>query len=126
MAHYVGHTITMVGWLITEKFAETKQGLPMEFATFEDTTALYDATLFPDVYRRCCHLLSGDCPYVLHGLVEEQFGVVTLTVHDLRILSTASRSRGNNGLSQSFHPCYGDTWDDERRPDPPQSSCLLL
>ena len=38
--------ITMIGWLITEKFAETKDGLPMEFATFEDETALYDATLF--------------------------------------------------------------------------------
>jgi error-prone DNA polymerase len=105
MARHVGQTITMVGWLITEKFAETKQGLPMEFATFEDTTALYDATLFPDVYRRCCHLLSTDYPFVLRGLVEEQFGVVTLTVHDLRILSAAHRSQPNNGLSQSFPPC---------------------
>jgi error-prone DNA polymerase len=124
MARSVGQTVTMVGWLITEKFAETKQGLPMEFATFEDTTALYDATLFPDVYRRCCHLLSGDCPYVLRGLVEEQFGVVTLTVHDLRILSIASRSHGNNDLSQSVYPWYGDTWDEEHRSGPPQTFCL--
>jgi error-prone DNA polymerase len=123
MARYVGHTITMVGWLITEKFAETKQGLPMEFATFEDTTALYDATLFPDVYRRYCHLLSTDYPYLLRGLVEEQFGVVTLTVHDLRILPAAHRSSDNNGLSQSFSSWYGDTWDDECRTDPPQTSC---
>ena len=123
MARYIGQPITMVGWLITEKFAETKRGLPMEFATFEDTTALYDATLFPDVYRRCCHLLSGDYPYVLRGLVEEQFGVATLTVQDLRILPAAHRSRGNNDLSQSLRPWYGDTWDDGRRPDPPQSFC---
>ena len=126
MARYVGHTVTMVGWLITEKFAETKQGLPMEFATFEDTTALYDATLFPDVYRRCCHLLSTDYPFVLRGLIEEHYGVVTLTVHDLRILHAAPRSHDNNALSQSLCPWYGDTWDDERRPDPPQSSCLPL
>jgi error-prone DNA polymerase len=124
MARYVGQPVTMVGWLITEKFAETKQGLPMEFATFEDTTALYDATLFPDVYRRCCHLLSTDYPFVLRGLVEEQFGVATLTVHDIRILPAVHRFQGNNALSQSFYPCYGDTWDHERRPDPPQSSCL--
>jgi error-prone DNA polymerase len=124
MARHVGHTITMVGWLITEKFAETKHGLPMEFATFEDTTALYDATLFPDVYRRCCHLLSTDYPFVLQGLIEKHYGVVTLTVHDLRILPAACRSHDNTGLSQSFHPCYGDTWDDERRPDPPRSFCL--
>jgi DNA polymerase III, alpha subunit len=43
MAAHVGRHVTMIGWLITEKFAETKDGLPMEFATFEDETALYDA-----------------------------------------------------------------------------------
>ncbi|MGE0277683.1 MAG: DNA polymerase III subunit alpha [Nitrospiraceae bacterium] len=123
MARYVGRAITMVGWLITEKFAETKHGLPMEFATFEDTTALYDATLFPEVYQRCCHLLSSDHPYLLRGLVEEQFGVVTLTVHDLRILPAAHRASDNNGLSQSFSPWYGDTWDDECRTDPPPTFC---
>lgn len=86
MPAYVGHRITMVGVLITEKFAETKEGLPMEFATFEDRTALYDATLFPDVYRRSCHLLFTNQPYVLRGLVEAQFGVATLTVTDLVML----------------------------------------
>ena len=123
MARHVGRTITMVGWLITEKFAETKHGQPMEFATFEDTTALYDATLFPDIYQRCCHLLSTDYPYLLNGLVEEQFGVVTLTIHHLRILPAAHRASDNHGLSQSFHAWYGDTWDDECRPDPPQTFC---
>jgi error-prone DNA polymerase len=76
----------MIGWLITEKFAETKDGLPMEFATFEDETVLYDATIFPEVYRRYCHLLAPDRPYVLRGLVEESFGIVTLTVTDLQML----------------------------------------
>ena len=83
MAAYIGRHVTMVGWLITEKFAETKDGLPMEFATFEDETALYDATIFPEVYRRCCHLLSPDRPYILRGIVEASFGIVTLTVTDL-------------------------------------------
>ena len=76
----------MVGLLITEKFAETKDGLPMEFATFEDQTALYDATLFPKVYRRCCHLLFPNRPYVLFGVVEEKFGVTTLTIEELQPL----------------------------------------
>ena len=83
MAAYIGRNVTMIGWLITEKFAETKDGLPMEFATFEDETALYDATIFPEVYRRCCHLLSPDRPYILRGVVEASFGIVTLTVTDL-------------------------------------------
>ena len=42
----------MVGWLITEKSAQTKHGDPMEFATFEDLTGLYDATFFPETFRR--------------------------------------------------------------------------
>lgn len=86
MHRFVGQRITMVGLLITEKGAETKHGQAMEFITLEDVTALYDATLFPDVYRRCCHLLSPNRPYVIHGLVEESFGVATLTILDLQPL----------------------------------------
>ncbi len=78
--------VTMIGWLITKKNAETKDGLPREFATFEDQTALYDATIFPEVYRRHCHLLAPDRSYVLRGLIEESFGVVTLTVTDLHVV----------------------------------------
>jgi error-prone DNA polymerase len=100
MAAYIGHRVTMIGWLITEKFAETKGGLPMEFATFEDETALYDATIFPEVYRRCCHLLALDRPYVLQGVIEVSFGVVTLTVTDLQAV----------GLNQETRP--GHSWDE--------------
>jgi len=88
MHQFVGQRITMVGVLITEKAAETKHGQAMEFITLEDLTALYDATLFPEVYRRSCHLLSPNRPYVVHGLVEESFGVTTLTVHDLQLLES--------------------------------------
>ncbi len=90
MDRFIGRRITMVGWLVTEKSAETHNGLAMEFLTLEDTTALYDATLFPDVYRRCHHLLSPNQAYVVRGLVEEDFGVVTLTVVDLHALYSAS------------------------------------
>lgn len=90
---FVGQRITMVGLLITEKSAETRQGQAMEFITLEDVTALYDATLFPDVYRRCCHLLSPNQPYVVHGLVEESFGVATVTVNDLQLLESKDSER---------------------------------
>ena len=86
MHQFVGQRITMVGVLITEKSAETTHGQAMEFITLEDVTALYDATLFPEAYRRCCHLLSPNRPYVVRGLVEESFGVVTLTMFDLQPL----------------------------------------
>jgi error-prone DNA polymerase len=110
MHRFVGRRITMVGWLITEKPVETKDGLPMEFITLEDTTALYDATLFPDVYRRCCHLLSSDRPYVVRGVVEEEFGVVTLTVLDLELLE--SRAHADLPPMPDRETWYGDTWDD--------------
>jgi DNA polymerase III alpha subunit len=88
MHRLVCHRITMVGALITEKAAETKHGKVMEFITLEDLTALYDATLFPEVYRRCCHLLAPNRPYVVRGLVEESFGVTTLTVQDFQPLES--------------------------------------
>lgn len=65
-----------------------KKGEPMEFVTFEDQTMLYDGTLFPDVYRQYCHLLAPNHAYVVTGRVEEQFSTVTLTVKELRLLTS--------------------------------------
>ena len=79
----VGTRVQLIGCLITEKAAETKHEEPMEFATFEDLTALYDATIFPKVYRDVCHLLCPGSVYLLDGLVEQSFGTVTLTVEHL-------------------------------------------
>ena len=80
----------------------------MEFITLEDHTALYDATLFPEVYRRCSHLLSSNRAYVVQGLVEESFSVVTLTVLDLRWLESAaddSTPLCNHGMVTHATPC---------------------
>ena len=79
----VGKRVQLVGCLITEKPAQTKHDEPMEFATFEDLTALYDVTIFPVVYRRVCHLLETCRVYLLKGLVESSFNVVTVTLKDL-------------------------------------------
>ncbi|MDI3464744.1 MAG: DNA polymerase III subunit alpha [Nitrospira sp.] len=120
MPRYVGRRIIMVGVLITEKAAETKHGQTMEFITLEDMTALYDATLFPDVYRRCCHLLSPNRPYVVRGLVEETFGVVTLTVVDLQLLE--STGEGNHPLpswkDRCKDRCMVKPCDDSSNPPP--------
>ena len=103
--HYVGRRITMVGVLITEKSDETKHGEAMEFITLEDVTALYDATLFPEVYRRCCHLLSPNRLYIVRGLVEENFGVATLAVLDLQPLEPAKE---NDLTRRARHQCVND------------------
>jgi error-prone DNA polymerase len=62
----------------------------MEFLTFEDETAIYDATLFPDAFRRYGYLLVSEGMYVLQGLVEESFGTVTVTIQVLERLGVES------------------------------------
>ena len=80
LIRHSGKWVTMVGWWITTKAVEDKHGRPMEFVSFEDVTAIFDATFFPDVYARFCRKLSQRRPYLLKGVVEEEFGVATLRV----------------------------------------------
>ncbi|HBA88429.1 MAG TPA: DNA polymerase III subunit alpha [Geobacter sp.] len=80
LIRHAGKWVTMVGWWITTKAVEDKNGRPMEFVSFEDVTAIFDATFFPDVYARFCRKLSQRRPYLLKGVVEVEFGVATLRV----------------------------------------------
>lgn len=89
LALHIGKDVTIIGWLLTEKIVSTKKGDPMEFMTLEDQTGIYDATVFPQTYRKYCHLLAPNQGYVITGLVEEQFSTVTITVRTLRLLSTS-------------------------------------
>jgi DNA polymerase-3 subunit alpha/error-prone DNA polymerase len=82
----VGRRVRFAGWLITGKVVETKQGEPMEFLTFEDETGLVETTFFPEAYRRFCHLLDRERPYLLSGKVEEDWGAVTLTVEQAAVM----------------------------------------
>jgi error-prone DNA polymerase len=86
LRRYVGRRVTAVGWWVSGKIVTTRDEEPMEFISFEDTSALYETTFFPEAYARFCHLLNRSRPYVLSGLVEEDFGAVTLTVDDVRLL----------------------------------------
>ncbi len=83
---HVGRRVTAVGWWVSGKVVTTKDEEPMEFISFEDTSALYETTFFPQTYARFCHILNRSRPYVLTGLVEEDFGAVTLTVDSVRLL----------------------------------------
>jgi DNA polymerase III alpha subunit len=78
---HVGKTITTIGWLVTGKTVHTKNGEPMKFVFFEDTSGLYETVFFPKVYNQSCHMLNERRPYILKGKVEEDFGSVSLTVN---------------------------------------------
>jgi DNA polymerase-3 subunit alpha/error-prone DNA polymerase len=80
LARCVGRTVEVAGWLLTGKMVATKAGETMEFLTFEDETGLVETTFFPQTYDRYAHLLVGQRPYRLSGLVESDYGAVSLTV----------------------------------------------
>jgi len=80
MIDWSGRHVSMIGWWVTGKTVQDKNGRPMEFVSFEDTSGIYDATFFPGVYQRFCKKLTRHRPYLLKGKVEEEFGVTTLTV----------------------------------------------
>jgi len=73
----------------------TKSGEVMEFLTFEDETGLVEATFFPQVYRRYASVLACGSAYMLQGLVEEEYGAVTLTVEFLEPLGEYPLEVGN-------------------------------
>lgn len=98
LARQVGKPVTLVGWQVTAKPIRTSRGEPMEFISFEDTTAIYEATLFPRAYRRLAHRTLTRGPYLVRGRVEEDSGHVTVTVRDLELLPRAKSS------SPSFAP----------------------
>lgn len=83
---HVGEEVLLIGWMITGKVVHTKNDEPMEFISFEDTTAIYETTFFPEVYRRFCHMLSKVRPYLIQGLVEEDFTALAVTVSAIEFL----------------------------------------
>jgi error-prone DNA polymerase len=80
LPRFTGRHVTVAGWWVTGKTVQTRLGQPMEFVSFEDTSAIFDATFFPRVYARFCRMLARQRPYLLKGKVDEEFGVTTLTV----------------------------------------------
>ncbi|MBW2000473.1 MAG: DNA polymerase III subunit alpha, partial [Deltaproteobacteria bacterium] len=99
LASYVGETVTTVGWMVTGKTVHTKEGDPMKFVSFEDTTGLYETVFFPRAYHRFCHMLNGSRPYILKGRVQEEFGAITLTVHWIDFLDRYA-DKGSQGKGE--------------------------
>ena len=86
LRRHVDRPVRLVGWQVTQKPIRTRKGDPMGFLSFEDTTALYEAVLFPRAWRRLAPWLLTAGPYLLEGVPREEHGVVTVEVQDLRLL----------------------------------------
>lgn len=76
----VGRQVQLMAWLLTGKLVATRSGEVMEFLTFEDETGQLETTFFPAVYRTYAHMLRSGRGYILEGLLEEDYGALTLTV----------------------------------------------
>ncbi|MBN1603460.1 MAG: DNA polymerase III subunit alpha [Chitinispirillaceae bacterium] len=77
---YIGKKIGIAGWCITSKTVSTKAGDSMEFVTFEDETATFEAVFFPDIYRNFASILSWQAPFMIYGKVTEEFDVEVVEV----------------------------------------------
>ncbi len=83
---HAGKKVRTIGWFITGKVTSTRKKELMEFLSFEDTTAIYEATFFPRTFDKFVHIISRDRPYILQGRVDQQFGAVTLSVENVEYL----------------------------------------
>jgi DNA polymerase III alpha subunit len=77
LPRYKGRRIRTAGLVATGRFAYTEKGLEMQFITLEDEWGLMEVTLFPGTCELLTNLTLG--PYLVTGVVDEQFGVFTLT-----------------------------------------------
>lgn len=68
-----------MGWLVTAKRTRTFKNEVMKFLMLEDTTAAFEVTLFPGIYRRFGNLLYDRGPYIVRGRVEREGRCHTVT-----------------------------------------------
>lgn len=104
LRHWVGKQVSTVGWMVTSKTVHTREGSPMQFITFEDTTALYETVFFPDTYHRYCHMLTEARPYILQGKVEQDRGAFMLNVCEVLPLVTYHGQISPNPKRVAYSP----------------------
>jgi DNA-directed DNA polymerase III PolC len=85
LAAHVGRRVRVAGLVATARDVLTRAGQVMRFVTLEDEGGFVEVTLFPDTCPPGTHLALG--PYLATGVVEDQFGVVTLTAHRFELLA---------------------------------------
>jgi DNA polymerase-3 subunit alpha/error-prone DNA polymerase len=67
---HMGEVVTVAGLLVTRKQVLTRGDEIMEFISFEDDTAIFEAVLFPDTYMKYLDILDETTPFLIRGKVE--------------------------------------------------------
>jgi error-prone DNA polymerase len=58
--------------------SKTKNGDPVQFVSFKNTTDIYETVFFPKGYNQFYPMLNGIRPYIFKAKAEEYFEVFTL------------------------------------------------
>ncbi len=78
LARRVGRCVRIAGVMEAQRLCRTDSGQTMTFLTLDDEFGLFEATLFPNVCA-VVGALDRYGPYVINGVVEEQYGSITVT-----------------------------------------------
>jgi error-prone DNA polymerase len=70
LKRFENRVVTLVGWAIHHKHARTAKNEAMKFMTLEDSTASFEVTFFPKVYRKYGEALHDRGPYIIKGKIE--------------------------------------------------------
>lgn len=86
LSAFVNQRVKVAGIFVTAKTVMTKNDELMQFVSFEDETAIFETVFFPETYKKYALRLATQRPYVLTGRVDEEFGVISLNVEEIRPL----------------------------------------
>ena len=74
-----GEQVRTAGMLAAFRRTPTKNGDAMQFLTLEDESGIFEVTLFPRECRKFGGQIEDYGPYAVEGVVEEQYGAVSIT-----------------------------------------------
>jgi error-prone DNA polymerase len=90
LARRPGEEIGIVGWKVTWKSTRTSDSAEeMIFVTFSDEWGRFEATFFPEAYRRAARtLFRAPGPFLVRGRVESELGVESLVADEVALLDS--------------------------------------
>ncbi|MDJ0975324.1 MAG: DNA polymerase III subunit alpha [Planctomycetota bacterium] len=94
LKEHVDELVKIAGWIVTDRRVRISQnerpkasaGRYMKFLMLEDLHGTTEVTLFPRAYARVGHRLTDAGPYLVTGLVRNDYGSLTLDGRDVRRL----------------------------------------
>ena len=89
----LGQTVSLVGWLIAQRRAVTKNREYMQFLTLEDLAGTFEVTIFPRDYQRLGARVGQSRAFRVTGRVGDRTGSVSLIATDLEPLAPFASGR---------------------------------